>query len=151
MIMVDETNLPDTDPTARAASADAKALAYAWSTADRVQYDLSKASAQRMRQAPTLAEDVLWQHVRGGQLGARFRRQHVIDRYIADFICLNKKLIIGVDGDYHHDPEQQAADAQRTADLATLGFVVIRFSNEAVIYDTKQVLTVISQYLTQAS
>ncbi|KUG09740.1 hypothetical protein ASU33_18840 [Solirubrum puertoriconensis] len=100
-----------------------------------------------MRRQPTLAEEVLWQHLRGNQTGLRFRRQHVIDRYIADFICLPAKLIIEVDRCYHSEPEQTAYDEGRTFDLATLGYTVLRFANEEVLHQTASVLARIRQHL----
>ncbi|GAA4374279.1 endonuclease domain-containing protein [Hymenobacter koreensis] len=120
---------------------------FAWSTADRVQYNLSKASATRMRREPTSAENMLWQHLRGGQLGVRFRRQHVIDRYIADFVALVPKLVVEVDGGYHVAAEQAAYDENRSQDLYALGYSVIRFSNEQVLHTTAEVVTSIRNHL----
>lgn len=89
--------------------------------------------ANAMRKNPTEAEDKLWQVIRGTGTGAKIRRQHIIDRYIVDFVCLAKRLVIEVDGDIHD--LQQEEDALRTARLNELGFEVIRFTNKEVILD----------------
>ena len=77
-----------------------------------------KPEARRVRLQHTAAEDVLWQRLRGGALGIRFRRQHAIDRFIVDFLCIAAKLIIEVDGPVHDT--QRAADAARQARLEAL-------------------------------
>ena len=65
------------------------------------------------RKHPTKAEELLWEHLRGKQLGVRFRRQHPVYDYIPDFVCLSLNLIIEVDGDYHLAEEQQLSDRER--------------------------------------
>ncbi|HEX9844627.1 MAG TPA: DUF559 domain-containing protein, partial [bacterium] len=71
--------------------------------------------ARRMRGAPTSAEEVLWQALRDASLGTRFRRQHVIDRFIVDFCSLRERLIVEVDGGVHD--AQQERDAERDTRL----------------------------------
>ncbi|UYZ60945.1 endonuclease domain-containing protein [Hymenobacter latericus] len=112
-----------------------------------MQYNLSSVSAWQMRRQPTLAEAVMWQHLRGKRLGFRFRRQNVIDRFIADFICIPAKLIVEVDGGYHNQPEQNTYDEGRTHNLATLGDTVSRFSNEEVLHQPDSVVAQIRQHL----
>lgn len=100
------------------------------------QYELAKA----MRKDHTEAEGILWELVRGSKLGAKFRRQHPIESYIVDFVSLQERLIIEVDGGYHNTEEQKVYDAERTKVLTNIGFEVIRFTNEEVIkhpYKTK--------------
>ena len=87
----------------------------------------------------TDAERALWNAIRNIP-NKRFRRQHPIGDYIADFICLKHKLIIEVDGGYHSEPHQQEDDAARTLDLNRMGYRVIRFSNEEVLYNTENVI-----------
>ena len=87
----------------------------------------------------TDAERVLWNIIRTIP-NAHFRRQHPIGDYIADFICLKQKLIIEVDGGYHSEPRQQEDDEIRTSELNSLGYRVIRFSNEEVLYNTDKVI-----------
>jgi leucyl-tRNA synthetase len=93
--------------------------------------------ANQMRKNPTKAEDELWQLIRGNATGGRIRRQHIIDRFIVDFVSLPKRLVIEVDGDIHD--LQKDEDAARSKKLFELGFDVIRFSNEEVIGDAHAV------------
>ncbi len=94
--------------------------------------------AKEMRENPTPAEDALWQLLKGKKLNAKFRRQHPIDSFIADFVCLDKMLIIEVDGDIHD--LQKEEDQKRTDRLSELGYEVIRFKNEEVLADTGNVI-----------
>jgi 1-hydroxy-2-methyl-2-(E)-butenyl 4-diphosphate synthase len=110
--------------------------------ADPTVYALLKDFAIAHRFAPTQAEEVLWELLKTKQLrGYKFRKQHIIDRFIADFACLKQKLIIEIDGLIHQLPENQINDEQRTERLNLLGFEVIRFSNEQVLNETDKVLT----------
>lgn len=103
--------------------------------------------AKRMRKEPTDAEVTLWELLRDKKLGDKFRRQHLIDDFIVDFVCLSKNLVIEVDGGYHNDPTQKEYDEQRTLYLNEKGFKVIRFTNEEVIGNTEAVLTKIKDIL----
>ncbi|MBA3675193.1 MAG: leucine--tRNA ligase, partial [Chitinophagaceae bacterium] len=89
-------------------------------------------NAKRMRKDYTEAENILWQYLRSNQLNVKFRRQHPIDSYIVDFICLQQKLIIEIDGGYHETQEQKLLDEERTKILTDIGFKIIRFKNEEV-------------------
>jgi 5-methyltetrahydrofolate--homocysteine methyltransferase len=92
--------------------------------------------ALSMRQSSTPAESAMWKLLKGNHLGNHhFRRQQIIDKYIADFVCLRKKLIIEVDGNIHDSPEAQEKDGRRTRALNLAGFEVIRFRNEEVLQD----------------
>ena len=71
-------------------------------TADSTQYDLLKENAQANRKNPTEAESVLWDMLKGNNIGLHFRRQHIILDYIVDFICIEKGLVIELDGGYHN-------------------------------------------------
>lgn len=75
-------------------------------------------------------------------------RQYVIADYIVDFVSLYEKLVIEVDGGYHAEREQQEDDAVRTDNLQKLGFTVIRFTNEQVLFDIDQTLATIERQLT---
>ena len=110
-------------------------------------YGLLKELAEKQKENPTDAEVFLWQNLKGDQLGYPFRRQHIIDQYIADFVCLKKRLIVEVDGGYHTLPDVQISDKERTARLNELGFKVIRFTNEEVIHDIEAVLLKIKNRL----
>ena len=100
-----------------------------------------------MRNNPTEAESVLWGYLAGNRMGDHFRRQHPVFGYIPDFICINKKLIIEVDGGYHFEGEQPEMDAERTRYLNEIGYTVLRFTNEEVLHDIDNVLEEISDAL----
>ena len=110
-------------------------------SADVMEYPLLWAFAKENRNNPTEAESLLWFYLSNKQLGVRFRRQHIIGQYIADFACLEKMLIIELDGGYHSLPEQQISDGQRTANLQERGYRVIRFTNEELFNGIDLVLT----------
>ncbi|PJR03219.1 leucine--tRNA ligase [Avrilella dinanensis] len=103
--------------------------------------------AKRMRKEPTETEDILWQELRNNSLGDKFRRQHLIDDFIVDFVCLSKKIVVEVDGGYHSTPEQKEYDEQRTIILNKRGFKVIRFTNEEVSNNLQSVLQKIKSEL----
>ena len=96
-------------------------------------YKLLKELQQKNKKKSTQAETILWECLRTKKLGYKFRRQHIIDEFIVDFICLEKRLVIEVDGGYHDNPEQKEADKLRTDILNELRFRVIRFTNEEII------------------
>jgi leucyl-tRNA synthetase len=92
------------------------------------------------------AEKVLWEAVRN-RLGTKFRRQHPVGNYLPDFVCLEKRLIIEVDGDYHNDDQQMLLDREREKELIDLGYQLIRFTNEEVLSDIEAVCARIKQAL----
>ena len=110
-------------------------------------YGLLKELQIERKKHTTEAEQILWGILKGKQLGFKFRRQHIIDEFIVDFVCLEKKLIIEVDGKYHNTPEQIEADKMRTEILNEFGFKVIRFTNEQVIVDCDTVIFKIEEQL----
>ena len=103
--------------------------------------------AKEMRNNMTDAEKLLWEALGAKNTGDKFRRQHVIGDFIADFVCLPKRLIIEVDGGYHNDNIQQSLDEQRTNILNHLGFEVIRFTNEEVLGNLDGVVNQIEEKL----
>jgi leucyl-tRNA synthetase len=104
--------------------------------------------AKENRNQPTVAEKTLWIQLRAKKLsGYKFRQQHLIGDYIADFVCLSKSLIVEVDGGYHN--ETKAYDEERTQFLNKKGFEVIRFKNEDVIGNIDEVLDQIKTKLDQ--
>ena len=103
-------------------------------------YDLMKENAYSNRKNPTEAEAVMWSLLRRNNLGLHFRRQHIILDYIVDFICIEKGLVIELDGGYHNNPEQQEHDQQRTAHLQRLGYTELRFTNEELLCDPEGVM-----------
>ncbi|MEQ1678726.1 MAG: DUF559 domain-containing protein, partial [Chitinophagaceae bacterium] len=117
---------------------------YSYLTSDPVVYDILKKYVAEHRSNPTEAEKLLWKWLKGRKIGGyKFRRQHIIGSYIADFVCLPEKLIIEVDGLIHQVPENQINDAERTAALNRLGFDVIRFTNDQVLDNTDNVINTI--------
>ncbi len=100
-----------------------------------------------MRRNPTPGEAALWARLRRRQLdGRRFRRQHVIGRWIVDFVCLPARLVVEVDGTYHR--ERTSADADRDARLARLGFTVLRLDEHEVLYSLDHAVERIRHALT---
>jgi DNA (cytosine-5-)-methyltransferase len=100
------------------------------------------ANGRQLRQNMTLAEQRLWQHLRGKRLaGYKFRRQQPLGTYILDFVCLEAKLVIEIDGGQH--AEQTTYDAQRSHYLQQHGLTVLRFWNNEVLQQTEAVLTAI--------
>lgn len=97
-------------------------------------------AAKELRRAQTPAEEVLWQQLRRDQLGGhRFRRQHPIGGYVADFACAEHKLVVELDGAVHDGQIEE--DARRTEFVESLGWRVIRFGNESVFTDLDAVLS----------
>ena len=96
--------------------------------------------AKRMRKDSTAAEEILWQALRNRNLADKFRRQHLIEDYIVDFVCLERKLVIEVDGEYHNLEEQKEADDLRTKYLNFYGYQVLRFTNQEISSQLAEVL-----------
>ncbi len=102
--------------------------------------------ARNLRSNMTDAERCLWKHLRQRQIaGYRFRRQMPIGSYIVDFVCLERRLIVEVDGGQHQ--EQQAYDIRRDGWLVEQGFQVLRFWNNEVLNNSEGVLVRISEAL----
>ncbi|MDT0645597.1 isoleucine--tRNA ligase [Zunongwangia sp. F260] len=120
-----------------------------YQTARKSSYRLLKDKAEERKNNPTDAEKILWEGLKGKKLnGYKFRREHIIDEYIADFVCLAKGLIIEVDGGYHNDPEIRENDDFRSKYLKdNFNYSVIRFTNEEVIGNLEGVLDQIEEAL----
>ena len=112
-------------------------------TASVDRYKLLKEFAKENRRHMTDAEKVLWKVLRQSKCSFKFRRQHPIYDYIADFICLEKRLIIEVDGAYHCELQQQEDDQIRTDILSDMGYKVLRFTNDEVLSSPHTVLNMI--------
>jgi primosomal protein N' (replication factor Y) len=103
---------------------------------------LNRARAKELRKNLTDAENKLWRHLRYRQIdGNKFRRQHPVGPYIVDFACLEKGLVVEVDGAQHG--ENAAYDSERSAYLQSKGFRVLRFWNNDVLTQTEVVKEVI--------
>jgi len=102
-------------------------------------------NAKILRRNTTEAEEHLWKKIKGKKLGVKFRRQHLIDRFIADFYCHECKLVIEVDGGYHNEPNQMEYDFNRAFEIEQYDIQIIRFSNDEVLLKTDFVLQEISK------
>ncbi len=118
-----------------------------YKTARKTEYELLKKNAKELRRFSTEAENVLWEMLRSNKLGEKFRRQHIINDIIVDFVCLSKSLVIEVDGGYHNQPEIQELDKIKTDILTELGYRILRFTNEEVIGNIEAVLQSIEDAL----
>lgn len=98
------------------------------------------AFTRRLRRESTPAERRLWEQLRDRRIGLRFRRQHPVGRYVADFACIEARLLIEVDGGVH---DVFPGDQLRTEALEAMGWRVLRVLNEAVFYDLPGVLETI--------
>lgn len=104
--------------------------------------------AKGLRKRSTDVEQLLWSRLRAGRFeGMKFRRQHPIGQYIADFVCLERKLIIELDGGQHALPDEILKDRQRDAWLEKEGYTVVRFWDTEVLTNTSGVLEAIRERL----
>jgi ATP-dependent DNA helicase RecG len=126
---------------------EAQAVRKKYMTARPSTYKLLKELQLENKKHSTQAESILWECLRNKNLDKKFRRQHIIDEFIVDFICLEKNLIVEVDGGYHNTFEQKEADDLRSQILNEIGFKVIRFTNEQIIGDIDNVLRDITNRL----
>jgi very-short-patch-repair endonuclease len=107
---------------------------------------MDRSKAQELRRNPTEAERKLWQHLRLRQIeGCKFRRQQPLGSYIVDFVCLEKRIVIEVDGGQHN--AQMIYDRQRTAWIEEQGFRVLRFWDNEVMQNIEAVKEAIWQAL----
>ncbi len=120
-------------------------------TADKNAWNVLKENARLNRKNPTEAEERLWSAVRNNQLGFKFRRQHSIDQFIADFVCLEKSVIVEVDGEIHNTPENKEYDEGRTFELKKKGFQIVRFTNKEVLTELNVVIEKIKSILSSGS
>lgn len=98
--------------------------------------------AKILRKEETASEKLLWEKLRGNQIkGYKFRRQHPVNLFIADFYCHQLKLIIEVDGEYHLSKEQAISGQERTNVLNANGLDVMRIKNEEVLNDIISVMS----------
>jgi len=106
-----------------------------------------QASARLLRREMTPAEEALWERLRDRQLcGHKFRRQHPLGGFVADFYCAASRLVIELDGAVHDSLGER--DAARTAELNAHGYRVLRFRNGEVLGNMERVLAAITEALT---
>ena len=102
--------------------------------------------AKELRSRMTMAEVRLWNKLRNKQCGGyKFRRQHPIERFIADFYCHEVRVVIELDGAVHNSTESREYDDNRTAEFEKWDIAVIRFSNEKVYENLETVVNTIKE------
>ena len=102
---------------------------------------------KELRKNMTDAEKLLWLRLNKNQLGVRFRSQHPINIFIADFYCHEHRLVVEVDGGIHEDKTQKEHDSGRTIELERFEITVIRFTNEQVMNSINDVVSKIQTCL----
>jgi len=103
--------------------------------------------AKALRNNPTHAEMILWSYLRQKPLGCKFRRQHPIANYVADFYSHELKMVIEVDGNIHNDNDVILKDMERQKDLEMRGISVLRFTNNEVEKYLETVIKKIENYI----
>lgn len=114
-------------------------------TANPYTYAYLKEIRDKNKANPTKAELNLWKLLRNKSTGHKIRRQHIIGNFIVDFVCLEKKLIIEVDGEIHQF--NRLKDKHRTEELESLSYKVIRFTNDEVLENPGNVIVKIKYHL----
>ena len=107
------------------------------------------ANAKHLRANMTPAELILWQHLRNNKMGVRFKAQHPLKHFIADFYSFPIRLVIEIDGSIHDLIQKE--DAERTKEIEETGNMVIRFSNDDIFYNLENVLSRIRELVIQRS
>ena len=105
--------------------------------------------AKQLRKEMTDAEKILWMHLKSGIQNLKFRRQHPIGLYVADFFCHKLKLIIELDGSIHDLKETKIQDQERENYFTTSGYKIIRFSNKQVFTELEFILAEIDSLITK--
>ena len=103
--------------------------------------------ARLLRENLTDSEIMLWKELSKNKLGFRFKSQHPIGIYIADFYCHKAKLVIEVDGEIHNSSDSKEYDFNRDRTMNEFGITILRFTNNEVLKEMEKVLKVISVYL----
>ena len=104
-------------------------------------------NARELRSKLTPSEQVFWLRLKEQFPKYKFRRQHPISIYIADFYCHNLKIVIEIDGSVHDSEEAKLNDEKRLKDLENLNLTVIRFTNEQIKNEIEIVIEVISSVI----
>ena len=100
-------------------------------------------NAKKLRNNMTQAELKLWERLCKNQLGFRFKPQHPIANFIADFYCHRAKLVIEIDGDVHFSEEAIKKDEERTNEIEELGLTVVRFTNQEIYKNLDEVVNTV--------
>ncbi|HTB06573.1 MAG TPA: endonuclease domain-containing protein [Bacteroidia bacterium] len=108
--------------------------------------------AAELRKNMTVAENLLWERIGKKQIfGVRFKRQHPISKFIADFYCHSALLVIEIDGEIHLKEEIAERDEGRDHEMKKLGLKVMRFTNDDIYNNIDEVITQIKQELSNPS
>ena len=107
--------------------------------------------AEELRNSPTETEDLLWNFLKQGQLGVKFRRQHPASNYVLDFYAHSIKLAVEIDGSIHSLEEVKQNDLTRQKSLEENGILVLRFSNQQIKHELDKVISIISQKIKELS
>ncbi len=99
--------------------------------------------AEELRARMTPAEEIFWNVIKVNEWNLKFRRQHPLSNYIADFYCHSLKLVIELDGGYHENQDVKIYDAAREEHIREFGITVLRFKNEEVINNIEKVLWIV--------
>ena len=108
-------------------------------------------NAEYLRKNMTHEEKIVWAYLSNNQMGFKFRRQHPVWMYIADFYCHELKLIIEIDGSIHTIADVKANDLIREKDLTDFGITILRFTNEAVRHEMDTVTKNITESIIKLS
>ena len=114
-------------------------------TANPLSYNVIKEIRENLKKNPTEAENIIWEYLRNKKTGHKIRRQHIIDNFIADFVCLPLKVVIEIDGRIHQF--QKEYDHMRTLRFTELGYSIVRFSNKEVLTNPELVYLKIKKIL----
>jgi len=107
-------------------------------------------TAKGLRKNMTLAELILWKKLKDRKLfKVKFRRQHPIDIFIADFYCHEYKLVIEIDGEIHLENEKKEYDLGRTVEMEKFGIRIIRFTNDQILFNMDNVINEIYKAITE--
>lgn len=107
--------------------------------------------ARTLRRDMTDAEKALWRWLRDAEgMGTRFRRQRPIGHYVVDFVSLDARLVVELDGGHHDDADVRAYDEERSLFLAGHGFTVLRFWNDDVLRDPRGIAEAIAAQAKEA-
>ena len=104
-----------------------------------------KERRKELRNNMTAEEKIIWKYIKNNQLGVKFRRQHSIDYYIADFYCSELKIVIEIDGSQHYSEDGIEYDMEREEFMKSIGIRTIRFSNYDVLNNIEGVVEKIKE------
>lgn len=126
-----------------------KKRVFPWQVAGTIFYAPIKENARENRNNLTESEAAFWELAKSSKLGEKCRRQYVIGRYIVDFFFRKSMLIVEIDGEYHNSPEQKEMDKNRQEWLELMGYKVIRFTNEEILFDIENTINIVKQNFKQ--